>query len=99
MSDEDELLRRMLSTARSAARTICVCVIVLSVLSALGAGLLKSSVAAGVAFVLGAVGLGRLMLERLAVWSVVLLIIHWTGLLPLKEWIQAMIAIINRGLS
>jgi hypothetical protein len=99
MSDEEEFLRFVVPTVRSILRIVCVSIIYLSLLLALGAGLLKSAVAACIAFVLLSIGLGRVVLERLALWSVVLLMVDWTGLLPLKEWGHAIIGIINRGLA
>ncbi|WP_316190128.1 hypothetical protein [Bradyrhizobium sp. SZCCHNS2096] len=98
MDDEERLLQLMLSSVRSILRIVFVSAIYFSLLVALDAGVLKSAVAACIVFVLLAVGVGRTTLEQLALWSTVLLIVDWAGLLPVRAWGHAIVAIINREL-
>jgi hypothetical protein len=84
---------------RSILRLVCVSTVCFSVLLALGAGFLKSALAGFTAFVFFSVGLGRVLLEQLAVWSTILLIVHWAGLLPIGRWLNGVIIMIDRALT
>jgi len=69
------------------------------VLLAVGAGFLNSLLAGFMAFVFISLGIGRLALERLALWSIILLIVDRAGLLPVTEWVRGIITLIGRGLA
>ena len=98
MDDEEKLLRLMVSSVRSVLRVVCVSVICFSLLLALDAGFFKAAVSGCTVFVLLAVGVGGGVIERLALWSTILLIVDWAGLLPVKAWVHAIVSIINREL-
>ena len=84
---------------RSALRTVCVSAVFFFVLLALGAGFLSSVLAGFTAFIFIAVGLGRIVLEQLALWSTILLIVDRAGLLPITAWIHGVVRMIGRGLT
>jgi len=84
---------------RSVLRSVCVSTVFFSVLLALGAGFLTSLLAGLTAFIFIAVGLGRIVLERLALWSTILLIVDRAGLLPIAAWIHGVVTMIGRSLT
>ena len=92
-------MKDMLSVLRTILRFVCVGTVFFSVLLSLGVGFLNSLMAGLTAFVFVSVGLGTMVVQRLALWSVILLIVDRTGLLPLTQWIHGLVAIISRGLT
>jgi hypothetical protein len=89
----------MVQMLRTILRIVCVSTVCFSVFLALGAGFLNSLLAGLTAFVFISVGLGRKVLEQLALWSTILLIVDKSGLLPITQWVHGIIAIIGRGLT
>lgn len=92
-------MKDMVQVLRSILRIVCVSTVFFFVLLALGAGFLNSLLAGFTAFVFSSIGLGRLVLERLALWSTILLIVDRAGLLPIAEWVHGIVTIIGRGLT
>jgi hypothetical protein len=84
---------------RSVLRIVCVSTVLFFVLLSLGAGFLSSVLAGLTAFIFIAVGLGRIVLEQLALWSTILLIVDRAGLLPIAAWIHGVVTMIGRGLT
>lgn len=92
-------MKDMVLVLRSILRTVCVSTVLFCVLLAVGAGFLNALLAGFVAFVFISLGIGRLALERLALWSTILLIVDRAGLLPIAEWVHGIIILIGRGLA
>jgi hypothetical protein len=92
-------VKDMVLVLRSILRTACVSTVLFCVLLAVGAGFLNSLLAGFMAFVFISLGIGRLALERLALWSIILLIVDRAGLLPVTEWVRGIITLIGRGLA
>ena len=92
-------MKGMVLVLRSILRTACVSTVLFCVLLAVGAGFLNSLLAGFMAFVFISLGIGRLALERLALWSIILLIVDRAGLLPVTEWVRGIITLIGRGLA
>ncbi|UFZ08635.1 hypothetical protein LQG66_35330 [Bradyrhizobium ontarionense] len=89
----------MVLVLRTTLRIVCVSTVCFSVFLALGAGFINSALAGLTALVFMSVGLGQIVLEQLALWSTILLIVDRAGLLPIAEWIHGIIAIIGRGMT
>ncbi|MGY4307311.1 hypothetical protein ACVIJ6_004554 [Bradyrhizobium sp. USDA 4369] len=78
---------------------LCVSMACFSVFLALGAGFLNAVLAGLTTFIFISVGLGRRVLERLVLWSTILLIVDRAGLLPIAAWFHRIVAIIDRTLT
>jgi len=92
-------VKDMVLILRSILRMVCVSTVCFSVFLALGAGFLSSVLAGLLAFIFISVGIGRLVLEQLALWSTILLIVDRAGLLPITEWVHGIIRVVGRGLT
>jgi len=96
-------VKDMVYVLRSILRFVCVGTVFFTVLLSLGAGFINSLVAGLTAFVFVTVGLGTMVIQRLALWSAILLIVDRAGLLPLTQWFHGLITIIgtiiSRGLA
>lgn len=92
-------MKDIVQVLRSILRIVCVSTVFFSVLLAAGAGFFSSVLAGFTAFVFSSVGLGRIVLEWLALWSTILLIVDRAGLLPITEWVHGIVTIIGRGLT
>ncbi|WP_284418174.1 MULTISPECIES: hypothetical protein [unclassified Bradyrhizobium] len=89
----------MVLVLRTILRIVCVSTVCFAVFLALGAGFFSSLLAAFTTFIFISVGLGRIVLEQLALWSTILLIVDKAGLLPIAEWFHRIVAIIGRALN
>lgn len=92
-------MKDMVLVLRSILRIACVSTVLFCVLLAVGAGFLSSLLAGFTAFVFISLGIGRIALEWLALWSTILLIVDRAGLLPITEWVRGIVTIIGRGLT
>lgn len=92
-------MKNMFLTLRTILRIVCVSTVYFCIFLALGAGFLYSLLAGLTAFVFLAVGLGRIVLEQLALWSTILFVVDKSGLLPITQWLHGIIASISRGLT
>ncbi|MGJ5178173.1 hypothetical protein ACQR16_08750 [Bradyrhizobium oligotrophicum] len=89
----------MVLVLRTILRIVCVSTACFAVFLALGAGFLNSVLAASTTFIFRSVGLGRVALEQLVLWSTILLIVDRAGFLPIAEWFHRIVAIIGRTLN
>ena len=64
-----------------------------------GGGFFNSALAGLTTFIFISVGLGRRVLERLVLWSTILLIVDRAGLLPIAAWLHRIVAIVDRTLT
>jgi hypothetical protein len=100
MSEDAQLLQLVISATRSGIRFFFIALTCFIVLLSLGVGFGKSMLGALAACFLSVMGqVSRKTIEALAAWSAILIVINWTGLLPLSEWSRAIIAIVGRTLG
>ncbi|WP_139020519.1 hypothetical protein [Bradyrhizobium sp. ORS 285] len=73
--------------------------VIFCVLLAIGAGFFGALLSGGMTFIFISLGIGRTVLEQLALWSTILLIVDRTGLLPITEWVRGIVMVISRSLT
>ena len=92
-------VRETVLVLRTILRMICVSTACFSVFLAVGGGFFNSALAGLTTFIFISVGLGRRVLERLVLWSTILLIVDRAGLLPIAAWLHRIVAIVDRTLT
>ncbi|WP_257168672.1 hypothetical protein [Bradyrhizobium sp. SRS-191] len=77
----------------------CVSTVIFCVILVIGAGFFSALLSGFMTFIFISLGIGRLVLEQLALWSVILLIVDRAGLLPISEWVHGIVTVIGRSLT
>jgi hypothetical protein len=97
--DEESHVRYLLEYAAAGLRFVVLGCMYLIVLLSSGVGFFKAVAITAIVMGIVAVRLGRPWLQHLGVVGFVLLLINWSGLIPVGQWCRHALAMIDRFLS
>jgi hypothetical protein len=97
--DEEYYVRYVLQYAAAGLRFVVLGCMYLIVLLSSGVGFFKAVTIAAVVMGIVAIRLGRPWLQHLGVLGFVLLLVNWSGLVPVGQWCRHAVTMIDRFFS